>query len=162
MPNGTLPVKIKTDGQHQSTEEHQAEGGVAKTEIITRCAADTPLSRPQLTYEDLQRPGGRRRLLLAYGKWTTVSGREVVHTRRYHPIWVRVPGGQWKRANYAEFVRGIDKSEWFYHDGHSEQQKVRLAEKAMVELGILLPPKGRQVPRNLFYGDEFPDGVYGS
>jgi hypothetical protein len=87
---------------------------------------------------DLRQPHAHRRLRLAYGKWTTASGREVVYNRRYRPIWHRSSiGDPWLPADFAEFVRDIIDHEWFYNDGHAERQKVRRATDAMRSHGII-------------------------
>jgi hypothetical protein len=111
-----------------------------ETEIVS--VADLRVLRPlEAGDTDMRQYGARRRLKLAYGKWTITTGREVIYNRRYRPIWERTSANEpWNPANIAEWVHDIEKQEWFYHDGHRESQKTRLASKAMQELGIPLPP----------------------
>lgn len=87
---------------------------------------------------DIRLPGAHLRLKLAYGKWTTDVGREVVYNRRYRPIWERWPGGSWEVADYGEFVDRIVSHAYFYNDGNTRRQAARLAREAMRALGIPL------------------------
>jgi hypothetical protein len=101
-------------------------------------AAEMIVKSPMLPSDtDMRQPHARWRLQLAYGKWTTANGREVVYNRRYRPIWHRLSAGEpWSRAEYAEFVRDIVGHEWFYNDGHGERQKVRRATESTRRLGM--------------------------
>jgi hypothetical protein len=56
-----------------------------------------------------------RRENLPYGMWICADGREVLHNRRYKPIWERRDGivSAAHRNEHVEHVAAI----WFYDDG---------------------------------------------
>jgi hypothetical protein len=64
---------------------------------------------------------------IAYGMWTTKTGREVLFNRFYEPIWERQGGdrevGPVMRADGKEWVADILTGVNFYNDGHTEKEK---------------------------------------
>jgi len=56
------------------------------------------------------------RLWLPYGKWTFANGREILFNRHYEPIFERTNGNSAIIANHDEYVKDIQKEEWYYDD----------------------------------------------
>jgi hypothetical protein len=104
---------------------------------LVKASSISPVRPLEPADTDLRFRYDRRRLLMAYGKWTTKDGREVVYNRRYRPIWERQsPNHPWVKANLGEWVDDIVAHEYYYNDGHSEHQKSGRARAAMRKLKI--------------------------
>lgn len=67
---------------------------------------------------------------LPYGCWTTTTGREVLFTRFYEPLYQREPGGPITPADPQEWVKDIALARWFYDSG-KEPAVRRAAEAAL-------------------------------
>jgi hypothetical protein len=49
-----------------------------------------------------------------YGMWTTSSGRQVIFSRGYTPLWERLPNGRCQAADPTEWVEDIMRDEFFF------------------------------------------------
>lgn len=67
---------------------------------------------------------------LPYGVWTTTTGRQVLFTRFYEPLYQREPGGDVTEADPKEWVTVIAEARWFYVASHAERT-IQVAETAL-------------------------------
>jgi hypothetical protein len=79
-------------------------------------------------------------LLLPYGKWTCITGREVLFNRSYWPIWERAgPDAPVSPACPGKWVEGIVKSEHYYDDYTSPRRNAetrRLCRRVLKQWGV--------------------------
>jgi hypothetical protein len=91
---------------------------------------------------------------LPYGKWTTTSGREVLFSRFYEPLYEKVDG-QVKEADPKEWVEAITKQVYFYNGrARAEEGVTELAQAALADWGIRTQDigpraRGMRKPRSL-------------
>jgi hypothetical protein len=82
-----------------------------------------------------------------YGKWTCADGREVLFNRFYEPIWHRLPGALFARpADAGEWVKGIEKHDYFYDDTVRDRDKLTRGRTALAAWGIDDPHPRKRKP----------------
>jgi hypothetical protein len=72
---------------------------------------------------------------LAYGKWTSADGRQVLFNRDYKPIWHRLPDGRVEPTDPEEWVPHV-KEEWFHDDSASMGQRIRITREQLAGWGL--------------------------
>lgn len=78
-----------------------------------------------------------RNTALPYGIWTCEDGRQVLFNRDYCPIWER-HNGVTQPANYYEWVPYVTQA-WFYNDGHTLAQSIRIGMKVLRDWHVRCP-----------------------
>ena len=73
---------------------------------------------------------------IPYGVWFTADGDEILHDRKYRPLWRKHPDGTVARADPAERVERVALQFCIYDDAVELPERRRRAEQLRASWGI--------------------------